>query len=82
MTFNGLTIRFIRTNQGVKQGELARLAGISQGHLSNVERGHDRLNERKAHLIASVLGIDDLRILLGPEEMPATVIRVEPVRAD
>jgi transcriptional regulator with XRE-family HTH domain len=79
VTFNGPAIRFIRTSQGVKQGELAHRAGISQGHLSNVERGHDRLNERKGHLIASVLGVDDLRVLLGPDEMPATKIHVDPV---
>lgn len=76
MTFNGPAIRTIRTIRGMKQVELARAAGMSQGHLANVERAHDTLNVRHAHLIAHALGVTDLRALLGPDEMPDAEIAV------
>lgn len=60
----------------MKQVDLSRAAGISQGHLANVERGRDTLKADKAHLIAHVLGVTDLRAILGPPDMPADPVPV------
>ena len=74
VTFNGPAIRALRLCAGMKQVDLAKAAGISQGHLANVEAGRDRLNEPRARLVAQALRLTDLRAIMG--EVPASEVVV------
>ena len=40
MRVNGARMRMLREKRGYTQGQLAAHSGVSQGHISNMERGH------------------------------------------
>jgi transcriptional regulator with XRE-family HTH domain len=46
-----------REKRGLTQGQLAKLAGISESHVANLERGVKRYNEGNLQSLASALGI-------------------------
>lgn len=64
---NGRRVRLLREERGWSQGELARRAGVSQGHLSNIERGVRRDTQIvTAARIAKALGVPTDDLLVGP----------------
>jgi transcriptional regulator with XRE-family HTH domain len=69
----GETIRDLRWDRRLKQGELARAAGIAQNTLSQIELGKTRPSVETATKLARVLGV-------GPEEIlfPKAGARIVP----
>jgi transcriptional regulator with XRE-family HTH domain len=51
----GQMLRSARTRRGLGQGEAGRLAGLSQGYLSNLERGQRSPSMAVAEALANVL---------------------------
>lgn len=62
-------IQKIRAELGLKQGEFARQMGISQGMLSDIERGHKPLTNRNVKLICHEFGVSRDWLLTGQGEM-------------
>jgi len=56
----GERIRQIREARGLSQGTLAARAGLSQAHLSDVERGRKSLTIERAQALAAALGATTL----------------------
>lgn len=52
----GTRIKLIRVGMHLPQNEVARLVGISQAHLSNIESGHSTLTLDKMLKLHDVLG--------------------------
>ena len=53
----GERIRAIRKAKGLKISEVESRAGLSEGNLSRVERGHQWLSEEKLFALANALGV-------------------------
>ena len=51
-------LREVRTAQGITQEKLARVAGVSEHTILNIERGHNRAQARTARALARALGVD------------------------
>ncbi len=60
----GDRIREVRQNQGLSQVKLARLAGINQGFLSQIERGKQRPSTQTLNAVSVALSIPPA-VLLG-----------------
>ena len=56
---DGLAIRALRVQDGLSQGELARMIGISQPRLSEMETGAAPITPRVRIRIAQIFNIDD-----------------------
>lgn len=54
----GAKIKFIREEKGIKQIELAKLAGISNTFLSDIERGRTQPSIKTLTKITTALGIE------------------------
>ncbi|MGX7703724.1 helix-turn-helix domain-containing protein [Methylobacterium sp. Gmos1] len=54
---HGSPVTAARKHHGCTQAELASVLGISQGHLSDIERGRRALTQAQAHQVASHTGI-------------------------
>ena len=54
---NGATVRVVRELSGISQHDLAARAGISQGALSNVERGIHGTTPETNRKLADGLGV-------------------------
>ena len=52
----GFRIRFFRMEKSISQSELAQQIGISQTHLSNIERSHVNINLKLLLSIANTVG--------------------------
>lgn len=63
----GSRIRELRRARGLKIQELADLAGLSAGHLSEVERGQSTLSGEKLRGIARALGCSTDYLLTGEQ---------------
>ena len=59
-------LRAIRERSGLTVTDLARLSGISQPHISNLERGNRRATPPTIKVLADALGVP-MMALLGPE---------------
>ena len=46
----------LRKEKNIKMTDLAAQLGISQGHLSNIENGHRRVDENLLEKVAAILG--------------------------
>ena len=71
---NGTAVKIIRELLGVTQHDLAARCDVSQGHLSNVERGIFQASPQLGRQIADKLGIPMEAItypLATPEAVPA-----------
>jgi transcriptional regulator with XRE-family HTH domain len=51
----GESVRIIRELQGLSQTQLARLTGISQATISNIEKGRVNLGVERAKVLAAAL---------------------------
>lgn len=56
-TLNGATVRVIREAYGISQDDLAARCGITQGALSNIERGIHGTTTETARKLADGLGV-------------------------
>ncbi|MFL1781190.1 Helix-turn-helix transcriptional regulator [Candidatus Hepatincolaceae symbiont of Richtersius coronifer] len=56
-------LKLLREEQNLTMRELAEKAGISQGHLANLELGKRRLNETNIRQLASALGVMASKII-------------------
>ncbi|WP_245447191.1 helix-turn-helix transcriptional regulator [Methylobacterium sp. 17Sr1-1] len=54
---HGSPVTAARKHHGCTQAELAAVLGISQGHLSDIERGRRTLTQAQAHQAASHTGV-------------------------
>jgi transcriptional regulator with XRE-family HTH domain len=54
---NPVALRTIRELAGFSQAELSRRSGISQGHISQIERGHKQPRPATLRTLADVLGV-------------------------
>lgn len=54
---NTETLIALRVMAGFSQAELARRSGVSQGHLSQIERGDRNASPRTIKRLASGLGV-------------------------
>ena len=75
MSTLGLQVKEYRLAAGLTQVDLAKLAGISQPHVAQVENGEKRLTGRIAQKLAEA-GLDDALIDLGiRSDLKAAVLR-------
>ncbi|MFN8052799.1 MAG: helix-turn-helix transcriptional regulator [Acidimicrobiales bacterium] len=66
MRINPVAFKTIRELAGFSQAELSRRAGISQGHISQIEAGQKRPRPATIVRLADVLGVP-LGSLLAPD---------------
>lgn len=66
----GKTIAAARVAQGLTNGALADLTGISAGHLSNLERGARCGSDEVLYPIACALGLDPIELTLRSGRLP------------
>jgi DNA-binding XRE family transcriptional regulator len=55
---SGSTLQNIRKEKGLTQKELATAIGISQGYLSELENGKEKISENMSRMIAQILKVD------------------------
>jgi transcriptional regulator with XRE-family HTH domain len=71
--WNGAAVRALRKKSHLTQAKVAEACGVTQGHIASVEAGRHHLNDRTARLVARALELDDLRALMGPDDLPDEV---------
>ena len=67
MKVNGHALRAIRERSGMSVTELARQAGTSQPHLSNIEGGRRSASPALVRQLATVLKVPVLALLGDPD---------------
>ena len=68
MQLNGHALRVIRERSGLSVSALASEVGISQPHLSNIERGRRRASPEVSRRLAAALRVPLLALLADPDE--------------
>ena len=68
MKVNGHALRAIRERSGLSVSALARQAGTSQPHLSNIEGGRRSASPALVHKLAEVLKVPVLALLANPDD--------------
>jgi len=53
----GMAIKIIREEKGFKQGDFAKMIGLSQKHLSRIENNHDDPSKKMLALISKQLNV-------------------------
>ena len=69
----GTTIQLQRVKKGLTQPDLARLSGIAQANLSNIEKGKRDLNLTTLRKISFALNIPAWELLRSTEEARAVI---------
>ena len=71
-----MSIKTLRKSKGLTSYQLATSLGVSQGHLSHLERGTRRISDDQITKMAEILGIDEqaLKIELENIKPYATVL--------
>lgn len=64
LTCNGYAVKALRRSKGWNVSEFAKRCGLKQPYISNIESERRQPSFEAMHLMASVLGIDDLRAIL------------------
>ncbi len=54
---NGATVKVVREALGISQRDLAARCGVTQGHISHVERGVFQASPQLARVLAEKLGV-------------------------
>lgn len=67
---NGAAIRAIREPLGIRQQELAELAGISRSHMNKIEQDVEQPSPATARKLADALGVP-LAAITYPVTVPA-----------
>lgn len=82
MQVNPHALRVIRERSGLSVSDLARMAGLSQPHLSNIETGKRQASPAALRHLADALQVPLLALIGGPvpdkqpaasDDAPATV---------
>ena len=68
MKVNGHALRAIRERSGLSVSALARQAGTSQPHLSNIEGGRRSASPALVRKLAEVLKVPVLALLSNPDD--------------
>ena len=66
----GRNLRSLRRQQKLTQGELARLAGVSTGFISDIETSKRWPSAETVSRLAGVLGIAPFQLMLPTEDSP------------
>ena len=66
MQVNPHALRVIRERSGLSVTQLARLAGLSQPHLSNIETGRRQASPATVRRLADVLHVPVLALIADP----------------
>ncbi|MBI2027430.1 MAG: helix-turn-helix transcriptional regulator [Deltaproteobacteria bacterium] len=61
----GAMLKTLRQLQGYSQNELAKITGIAQGNISNMEKSHQQIGRERALTLAKALKVHPA-ILLFP----------------
>jgi transcriptional regulator with XRE-family HTH domain len=67
MQINPHALRVIRQRSGLSESELARVAGLSQPHLSNIETGRRKASPAVIRALADALRVPLLSLLADPD---------------
>jgi transcriptional regulator with XRE-family HTH domain len=67
MQVNPHALRVIRERSGLSVSELARIAGLSQPHLSNIETGKRQASPAVLRHLADALQVPLLALISNPE---------------
>lgn len=59
-----IALRAYRTREGVTQKQLAKVTGIPQRHISEMENGKRGIGKERARKLSEALNISDFRLLL------------------
>jgi len=59
-----IALRSYRTREGLTQVQLARMTGIPQRHISEMENGKRGIGKERARILAKALKVSDYRLLL------------------
>jgi ribosome-binding protein aMBF1 (putative translation factor) len=59
-----IVLRSYRTREGLTQVQLARMTGIPQRHISEMENGKRGIGKERARILAKALNVSDYRLLL------------------
>jgi transcriptional regulator with XRE-family HTH domain len=65
----GLRLRMLRRSRRLRQQDVARILGVHQSHVSNVERGDRGLTIQQVAKLSKALGVS-ADMLLGSRPMP------------
>lgn len=71
-TLNGATVRVIREALGITQHDLAERVGITQGALSNIEKGKSGATPETSRQLADRMGVP-LESITYPTPEPAAI---------
>jgi len=71
MRINPHALRVIRERSGLSISELARRAGLSQPHLSNIESGRRGASPAVVRALAQVLAVPVLALIADPDALPS-----------
>jgi transcriptional regulator with XRE-family HTH domain len=77
MRLNRHALRVIRERSGLSLTELARTAGISQPHLSNLERGRRQASPATVRRLADALRVPVPALLADDEAPPGPIHHVD-----
>lgn len=65
MRLNPAALSSLRVLSGLSQAELGRRSGVSQGHISELERGDKHASPRTAKKLADAMGVPMASLLSG-----------------
>ncbi len=68
MQINGVALRVIRERSGLSVSELARLAEVSQPHLTNIELGRRAASPAVAGRLATALKVPLIALLMSDQK--------------
>ena len=78
-------LRQIRESRGLTQGQLAEMAGVTQGTISKIEHGNMNVSLEKITAIAAALGIHPVEMFTLPDLQRRVFIAIsaiDPARRD
>lgn len=66
-----MDLKSFRKNHKLSQSELAQLFGVTQAHVSSIEKGErNRLTPMQMRILVDEFGYDDISMYASPEELP------------
>lgn len=81
MTF-GMRVRKVRLSKGLSQVEFGASIGVSNGHISNVERDKDELSKKAVDTLCLVHHIDEHWLMTGEGSMESRIDKIREYVAD
>ena len=72
----GSRVRKVRMSKGLSQTEFGATIGVSNGHISNVEREKDELSKKAIDTLCLVYHVDERWLMTGEGEMESRIDRI------